>query len=160
MSVKMEPSANSSPRGSHTPDREALNPLAVHTHNCEIRVRYAETDQMGYAYHGCFLTWFEVGRVELLRSRGCSYAELEREGFMLAVRRVECVYHAPARYDDLLALTTALIDMSKTRITFETIIRRSRDETLIAEGRVTVFCMNPDGKVLRIPESIRKLAEN
>jgi acyl-CoA thioester hydrolase len=130
-----------------------------HSHTVELRVRYAETDQMGFAYHGNFVTWMEVGRVELLRAYGHSYAEMEKKGFLLAVREVRIVYHAPAHYDDVIAMTTRLAHMGKTRMTFESAFRRRDDDTLLAEGSVTVFCVTSDGKLTKIPAYIRELAD-
>lgn len=141
---------------SRTPDQ--TDRFTRHANTVELRVRYAETDQMGYAYHGIFLAWMEVGRVELLRAYGHSYAEMEREGLRLPVREARMVYHAPARYDDVLAMTTFLAGITKSRMVFDTVFRRPADETLIAEGSVTLFCANTEGKLCRVPDYIREFA--
>ena len=130
-----------------------------HTHTVELRVRYAETDQMGFAYHGNFVTWMEVGRVELLRAYGHDYANMEKKGFLLAVRKMNLVFHEPAHYDERIAMTTCLAAMTKSRMTFESTFRRAADQTLLAEGAVTVFCITPEGKLTRIPDYIRTLAD-
>ena len=76
------------------------------TGEIQIRVRYAETDQMGLLHHANYLVYFEQGRTELLRSRGLSYRDLEDRGYLLVLTKVEVRYHRPARYDDLLTLRT------------------------------------------------------
>src|SRR4029453_19408864 len=81
-----------------------------------IRVRYPEVDAMGYLHHSRYLQYFEIGRVELLRSMGHSYADLERDGVFFVVAKVECRYRAPARYDEELTLTTRIIKQSHVRI--------------------------------------------
>ena len=130
-----------------------------HAHTVELRVRYAETDQMGYAYHGTFLTWMEIGRVELLRVYGHNYAQMEKGGLKLPVREAHMTYHTPAHYDDQIAMTTALAHMGKSRVTFESTFRRPADGALIAEGSVTLFCADADGKLCKVPDYIRALAD-
>ena len=76
-----------------------------------IRVRYAETDQMGLVYHGNYFTWFEVGRVEAFRQLGVAYADIEKEGIIMPIVDVHCRYLKPARYDDLLTIKTELREL-------------------------------------------------
>jgi acyl-CoA thioester hydrolase len=85
----------------------------------KIRVRYAETDQMGYCYYGNYASYFEVARVEALRELGISYKELEQEGILLPVKKFEISYHQPAKYDDLLEIRTRIIQLEGVRIGFE-----------------------------------------
>ena len=85
----------------------------------EIRVRYAETDQMGVAYHANYLVWCEVGRTDLIRHLGVTYAEMERQGVMLAVADARVRYHASARYDDLVRVETRLGEVRSRSVTFE-----------------------------------------
>ena len=74
----------------------------------EVRVRYAETDQMGVAHHASYLVWFEAGRTEFIRARGRSYAQIEADGWLLVVVEARCRYMHPARYDDVLSVRTRL----------------------------------------------------
>ncbi|HET8655510.1 MAG TPA: thioesterase family protein [Longimicrobiaceae bacterium] len=90
----------------------------------EFRVRYAETDQMGVVYHANYLVWCEVGRTELIRRRGPSYAELEREGVLLAVAEANLRFHAPARYDDLVRVETWVEEVRSRTVTFGYLISR------------------------------------
>ena len=101
----------------------------------QIRVRYAETDQMGVAYHAQFFVWFEVGRVELLRQLGFSYADMEnRDDCLLAVVDARCRFKSPARYDDQLLVRTHLKSLRASVIHFSYEIVRAPESTLLAEG--------------------------
>ena len=84
-----------------------------------VRVRYADTDQMGMAYHGNYVTWFEVGRTEMLRAQGMSYREVEEAGFRMPVLEVQCRYLKPARYDDELVIETVLAHLGRASMRFE-----------------------------------------
>lgn len=90
----------------------------MHQKNTHLRVRYAETDQMGVVYYGVYAQYFEVGRVESLRDLGIRYRALEEQGIMLPVRRLEVNFRAPARYDDWLTIETTVQEMPQTRILF------------------------------------------
>ena len=109
---------------------------------------------MGYLHHSRFLQYFEIGRVELLRSLGFSYAELERQGVFFVVVKVECRYRAPARYDEELHLTTRVRRQTHVRIdhTYEL----KRGETLLAEAATTIACVNRNGEVIQIPEYLAR----
>jgi acyl-CoA thioester hydrolase len=120
----------------------------------EIRVRYAETDQMGVLHHANYFVYFEMGRVELLRSRGVSYRELEQQGYRLMIVRAQCRYHRPAFYDDLLRLRTRVLRAAGVRI--EHRYELYRGEELLAEGETTLACIGPDGRPCRVPEIIAK----
>lgn len=103
------------------------------THRYSIRVRYADTDKMGVVYNGNYLTYFEIGRTELLRSVGLPYAALEQEGYLLPVREAHVCYHMPAFYDDELAVeTTYEHDAGVAAITLRYTIYRGQD--VIATG--------------------------
>ena len=115
-----------------------------------IRVRYPEVDAMGYLHHSRFLQYFEIGRVELLRSFGFSYAELERAGVYLVVVKAECRYRAPARYDEELQLTTRVRRQTHVRIDHAYELRRGN--VLLAEATTTIACVNREGQVTQIPE--------
>ena len=122
------------------------------SHTIQIRVRYPECDPMGYLHHSIFLQYFEMGRVELLRSLGHSYADLERDGVFFVVAKVEVKYKAPARYDDELALTTKIV--RQTHVKIEHAYELKRGETLIAEAQTTIACVGRDGQIRQIPENL------
>ena len=120
----------------------------------DIRVRYAETDRMGFAYYGVYAAWLEVGRVEYLRERGLVYRDIEDLGKLLAVHRLEIDYLSPARYDDLLTVITRVTALGKSRIDFESEIVRGEDDCLIARGRVGLACLDVDGRPQRIGKEL------
>jgi acyl-CoA thioester hydrolase len=107
------------------------------THSTQLRVRYGETDRMGYVYYGDYAEYFEVGRVEALRSLGFPYKRIEDEGVMLPVHDMHVRYHRPARYDDLLTLRTHIVASPSARIIFR---YELFDEvgTLLTEADVTL----------------------
>ena len=105
---------------------------------------------MGYLHHSRYLQYFEMGRVELLRSLGHSYADLERDGVLFVVVKVECRYKSPARYDEELSLTTRVARQTHVRIDHAYELRRG--ETLLAEATTTIACVGRDGRVTQIPE--------
>jgi acyl-CoA thioester hydrolase len=119
-------------------------------HTITLRVRYPEVDAMGYLHHSRYLQYFEMGRVELLRSRGVSYADLERDGVFFVVVKAEVRYKAPARYDEELTLTTRVARQTHVRIDHAYELRRG--ETLLAEASTTIACVGRDGQLRQIPE--------
>jgi acyl-CoA thioester hydrolase len=125
---------------------------AVHAEG-RVRVRYAETDQMGVVYHSNYLVWFEVGRVEILRSLGLSYKQFEAEGFMIAVVEASCRYKSPARYDDEIAIRTRVSSFRGSLIRFAYRVVRVEDETLLAEGETVHLVVDKDMKRAMMPES-------
>lgn len=94
-----------------------------------LRVRYDEGDQMGITYHARYLDWFVIGRTELLRSIGLSYAQLERNGLLLPVLEARCRYFASTRYDDVVQIKTTLTQVRRTRVAFRYEVRLLADET-------------------------------
>jgi acyl-CoA thioester hydrolase len=118
-----------------------------------IRVRYAETDRMGFLHHANYPIYFEQGRTELLRTLGLTYRDLEDQGFLLVLARLDIRYRAPARYDDLLTLETRVIRTTAVRI--EHGYRVLRDRQLLAEGSTTLACVDRDGRLQAIPEFLR-----
>ncbi len=118
-----------------------------------IRVRYAETDRMGLLHHANYLVYFEQGRTELLRSRGLTYKELEDQGFLLVLTKVEVRYRSPARYDDLLTLRTSVERTTSVRIDHR--YELFRDGTLLAEGTSTLACVDRDGRLQELPPFLR-----
>lgn len=89
-----------------------------------LRVRYQETDQMGVVFHGNYVTWFEIGRTELIRSAGYDYKAIEQGGLLLPVIDLKCQYELPAHYDDTLLICTRIAEFSPVRLSFESEIRR------------------------------------
>lgn len=117
-----------------------------------IRVRYAETDQMGMVYHANHFVWFEVGRVELLRQLGFSYRDMEaNEGCFIAVVDARCRYKAPARYDDEIVVRTRMKNIRESLIHFGYELLRANDGALLAEGETTHIVTDAEMKVTRIP---------
>src|SRR5688572_26026759 len=121
-------------------------------HTITIRVRYPEVDAMGYLHHSRYFQYFEMGRIELLRSLGHSYAEMEDKGILFVVVKVECKYKAPARYDEELTLTTRVVRQTHVRIDHAYELRRG--ETLLAEAATTIACVGRDGQLQQIPSSL------
>jgi acyl-CoA thioester hydrolase len=114
-----------------------------------IRVRYAETDRMGLLHHANYLVYFEQGRTELLRGRGVAYRELEDQGYLLVLTKIEVRYKAPARYDDLLTLRTSVVRTTAVRIDHRYEVLR--DGQLLAEGNSTLACVDREGRVQALP---------
>jgi len=129
----------------------------MHVSELEIRVRYAETDQMGVAHHSSYLVWFEAGRTELIRDRGRSYAELEHDGWLLVVVEARCRYRRPARYDDVLTVRTHLRALSPATLTFGYEIVRRTDGEALADGYTVHAAVDRTGRPRRIPADIRRL---
>jgi len=119
----------------------------------DIRVRYAETDQMGVAYYANYLVWFEVGRSEFCRKRGFRYADLEALGYKLVVTDVHCKYRNSARYDEAVIVRTRLKGVNKRMITFGYQILRKDREEVIAEGETRHICVDSKGKTKSLPEN-------
>ncbi len=120
-----------------------------------VRVRYAETDQMGVVYYANYFVWFEVGRTELLRSLGGSYRELEAEGIFLPVIEASCTYSQASRYDDELDIRTTGRLLSPVRMEFQYEVVRLADQVTTATGRTVHAALNPRGRPCRLPEKVR-----
>lgn len=118
----------------------------------QIRVRYAETDAMGYLHHARYLVYFEEGRTELLRRNGVRYRDLEERGIFYVVARLECRYRAPARYDDLLTLTTTTERLTPVRV--EHSYRLCRDDRLLTEAASTLVLVGRDGRPTALPDPL------
>lgn len=126
-------------------------------HSIQLRVRYGETDQMGYCYYGNYAQYFEVGRVETLRKLGMSYKELEDNGYMLPVSEMNVKYKAPALYDDNLMITTTIEETKGARIYFSYTIHNSKGE-LISEATTTlVFVLKETMRPTPPPSSFQSL---
>lgn len=122
-----------------------------------IRVRYAETDQMGVVYYANYFVWFEVARAELLRSLGWSYREMEADGVGLPVIEAHCEYRQPARYDDELDIVTQGALVSAACVAFDYEVVRRSDGIVTAVGRTVHAAIKSTGKPCRLPERIRTL---
>jgi acyl-CoA thioester hydrolase len=118
-------------------------------HDLQIRVRYQETDAMGRVHHANYITYFEMGRTELLRALGHSYKQVEDQGFYLVIAEVSCRYLLPARYDDLLTLRT-MVEKSRGA-TVEHRYELYRGLELLATGQSVVACVDREGRVRRLP---------
>lgn len=115
-----------------------------------LRVRYAETDQMGVVYHGNYFAWLEIGRVELLRSLGFTYAALEKEGCGLPVVEASCRYRLPARYDDLLTIETVVKALRGSIVLFT--YRVLRGQELLAEAETKHVAVDREMRPRKLPE--------
>lgn len=122
----------------------------------EVRVRYAETDQMGVAHHASYLVWFEAGRTEFIRARGRSYAQVEQGGWLLVVVEACCRYRRPARYDEVLIVRTGLRDLRPATLSFGYQVIRHADGELLAEGYTVHAAVDRTGRPRRIPDDIRE----
>ena len=123
-----------------------------------LRVRYAETDQMGVVYYANYLIWFEVGRTDLCRKLGFAYREMEREdGLYLIVAEAKCRYKAPARYDDEIEVRTCLREQRKRVLIFGYEIYRLPDEDLLAEGETVHVITDHTGRPRALPEKYRAI---
>jgi acyl-CoA thioester hydrolase len=116
-----------------------------------VRVRYAETDQMGVVYHSNYLIWFEVGRVEFIRQMGLDYKRMEEEGLAIAVVDVHVRYRVPARYDDELVIETRLLASRGAVVKFGYRILRVVDGVLLCEGETMHVCVGKDMKKICLP---------
>ena len=128
-----------------------MNPLQ--SHEIEIRVRYQETDGQARVHHANYLTWFELGRVELLRAAGHSYRELEEAGIFLVVAEASIRYYLPALFDDVLRLRTTTIRAKGARLEHRYEVLRG--EELLADGTTIIACIDQRGRVTRLPEWLR-----
>ncbi len=118
-----------------------------------IRVRYAETDQMGVVYYANFFIWFEIGRVEFLRQVGFDYRDMEREdGCFIAVVDARCRYKSPARYDEEITIRTRLRSMRGKLVHFGYEVVRAADATLLAEGETTHIVTDANMKPRPLPD--------
>jgi len=123
-----------------------------------LRVRYAETDQMGVVYYANYFTYFEVGRVEWSKACGFNYRDMEREdGAMLVVAEARCRYRAPARFDDLLRIRTSLKHARRNLIAFAYEVVNAETGQLLATGETLHFVTGPDLQPRPLPQKYRAL---
>jgi acyl-CoA thioester hydrolase len=138
------------------PDR-ALAVVGFFEHVTELRVRYAETDQMGVVYHSHYLVWCEVGRTELMRAIGMPYAALEQRGCALAVAEASIRYHAAARYDDTVRVRTTLASVGSRAVTFEYVVENAATEERLATARTTLVPIDRSQRATRLPSAVREV---
>lgn len=122
-----------------------------------VRVRYAETDQMGVVYHANYFVWFEVARTDLLREAGWTYREMEADGYALPVLEAHCEYKQPAKYDDDLEVRTKGALLSPVRVEFTYDVVRPADSATLATGRTVHAALDRTGKPCRLPERVRNI---
>ena len=122
-------------------------------HKTNLRVRYAETDQMQYAYYGNYLEYFEVGRAEMMRERGLTYKQIEKNGYHTPVAEAFVKYKSPAFYDELLEIETKVELLPKLKVHIDHQIKSAERDVLIAEGYVElVFIIKETKKITRPPK--------
>lgn len=120
----------------------------------QIRVRYAETDQMSYVYHGNYAMYYEIGRVEAMRQLGFSYKELEEEGIIMPVLDLQSRYHIPAKFDELITVKVIVPELPRVRMSFEYEVT-NEDGALINEGKTTLVFVNKESqRPCRAPEKL------
>jgi len=128
------------------------------TNETRLRVRYAETDQMGVVYHSNHFVWFEVGRVELLRQLGFSYRDLEnKDHLFFAVAEAKCRYRTAVRYDEEVLVRTQLLNVRESMVHFGYELRRAEDGVLLAEGETTHIVTDAAMKIAEIPDKYMKV---
>ena len=130
------------------------------TSEIEFRVRYAETDQMKVVHHRNYLVWCELGRTDLIRKLGASYAEIEKEGILLAVVEANLRYHAPARYDNLVRVRTALTRARSRSVTFDYTIENAETGEKLVTASTMLASINGEGKLVSMPEHMRRTLES
>ncbi|MCL6460477.1 MAG: acyl-CoA thioesterase [Flavobacterium micromati] len=126
-------------------------------HKVEVRVRYSETDQMGVVYHGNYIPYFEIGRVEWLRNKGISYKTMEENGIALPIVSMNINYKKPARYDELLTVHTVFKSQSSVKVEFDCAIYNESNELLTTGQFILVFVLLKTGKPVSPPDNILEL---
>lgn len=130
----------------------------IEFHDARVRVRYAETDQMGVVYHGNYFVWFEVGRVELMRALGVEYKKMEKEDDChIVVADAHCRYHHPARYDEELRIRTRIAESHSRVVKFTYELFRDSDGAVLATGHTVHIICGSNGRPKTLPEKYRKI---
>jgi len=125
------------------------------TTTTEVRVRYAETDQMRVVYHSNYLVWCEVGRTDFMRQHGMTYAEMEAGGLGLTVCEYSVRLHASARYDDVVRISTSLIEVKSRLVTFEYLLTNAATGERLATASTSLISISPDGRPIAMPAGLR-----
>jgi len=123
------------------------------SHSTQLRVRYDECDPMGFVHHANYLRYFEISRTDLFRADGGNYRDFETSGMFVVVAKVACQYHTPARYDDVLDIHVTVDRMTEVKI--EQSYRIERGGERIVTGAITLAVIDRNGKLQRIPQSLR-----
>ena len=131
----------------------------MYKYSHKLRIRYGETDQMGYCYYGNYAQFLEVGRVEALRSCGFSYKELESQGILLPVRSFSIKYVSPAKYDDILEIQTSITKIEGTRIEFSYVVKTSEGILIANAETELVFVSANSLRPIPMPEKFKKLVQ-
>lgn len=130
------------------------------TNATELRVRYAETDRMGIVYYANYLVWCEVGRVEFMRALGGSYADLEAQGYGLAVAEATVRYLAPARFDDPVRIETTLAGVRSRAVSFDYVISHAETGTRFANAHTALVSIDRSGRPTALPPEFRARLES
>jgi len=134
--------------------------MIEHKFITQTRVRYSETDQMGYCYYGNYAQFLEIGRVEALRHLGFRYKDMEEQGILLPVLDFQIKYISPAKYDDLLTIETTIVAVEGTRIIFDYQIKNEMDFTIATASTTLVFVAKELMRPMKAPENIVKALGN
>jgi acyl-CoA thioester hydrolase len=134
--------------------------MIEHKFITQTRVRYSETDQMGYCYYGNYAQFLEIGRVEALRHLGFRYKDMEEQGILLPVLDFQIKYISPAKYDDLLTIETTIVAVEGTRIIFDYQIKNEMDFTIATASTTLVFVTKELMRPMKAPENIVKALGN
>jgi len=124
----------------------------INSHTITIVPRYAETDQAGVVHHTVYPIWLEMGRTELLRANGLAYSELEKDGTFFVVAELNIKYKKPALYDEKLELTTTCEKVTAAKVIHKYQLIRPQTNELLIEAKTTLACVDPTGKIQRMPE--------
>jgi acyl-CoA thioester hydrolase len=127
------------------------------TSDIELRVRYAETDQMGVVYHANYFVWCEMGRTDYIRRLGVSYADMERGGVSLAVSELSARFHAAARYDDVIRVQTTLTEIRSRMIAFDYLISNANTNQRLVSAHSRLISIDRAGKPVSLPPEVRDL---
>jgi acyl-CoA thioester hydrolase len=122
-----------------------------------LRVIYGDTDQMGVVYYANYFRYFEFARAELIRARGGSYGQIERDGSFLPVVEATCRYKAPARYDDAIVVQVAVSELRNASVAFSYEVRREGDPQILCTGSTLHACVGRDGRPMRLPDTLTRL---
>ena len=122
------------------------------THKTTVRVRYGDTDKMGFVYHANYFRWFEIGRSEMFRSIGIPYKSIESKGFFLPLSEMHCKFNGPSQYDDILVIETSIDTRYRAGIKFDYKIFSENNDKLLVSGYTKHACVDSGGRVVRPPK--------
>jgi acyl-CoA thioester hydrolase len=140
----------------HVRDSGEKTPPKNNWHETKIRVRYKDTDRMGVVYYGNYLTYFEIGRAELMRDLGFPYSAFESDGYSLVVIEANAKYHSNVGYDTLVTVRTKISDLRRVRVSFKYEIVDDQCGLLVS-GYTVHACVNSNSKPMRIPTELREI---